>query len=199
VAQSSLYPPPSSTTLSSNNGVGRKHRYTVWIWIWIVSRQGSILEHHTDEELRTYGAPCLTSWLLNCAEESTATTDWGKEFQSFAVLMLNDWRYGSVEDLTVTSFCWLALMPWVGLEDNTRSTEAAVLLPGHSESCTWRLISEHGVSLLEIPTEAGEEKRWYWFSLNRRSCTPLNFVQLIRVLFGVWIPYYGCIFHSGTN
>ena len=32
-------------------------RYSRWIWIWIVSRQGSVLEHHTDEELRAYGAP----------------------------------------------------------------------------------------------------------------------------------------------
>jgi len=38
--------------------------------------------------------------------------------------MLNDCQYGSVNDLTVTSFCWLALMPCVGLEDNCRSTEA---------------------------------------------------------------------------
>ena len=27
----------------------------------LVSRQGSVLEHHTDEELCAYGAPCLTS------------------------------------------------------------------------------------------------------------------------------------------
>jgi len=83
-----------------------------------------LLEHHIDEKLCVYGATCLTSRLLNCAEESAATTDWGKEFQSFAVLMLNDCRYGSVDDLTVTSFCWLASMPRVGLEDNCRSTEA---------------------------------------------------------------------------
>ena len=47
----------------------------IWIWIWIVSRQGPVLEHHTDEELCVYGAPHLISWLLNCAEESAATTD----------------------------------------------------------------------------------------------------------------------------
>ena len=37
---------------------GAEHPRTwIWMWIWIVSRQGSVLEHHTDEELRAYGAP----------------------------------------------------------------------------------------------------------------------------------------------
>jgi len=25
------------------------HGHDAWIWIWIVSRQGSVLEHHTDD------------------------------------------------------------------------------------------------------------------------------------------------------
>jgi len=115
--------------------------------------------------------------------------------------MLNDWRYGSVEDLIVTSFCWLALMPRVGLEDNTRSTEAVGtatrsfrILYIKANLWTWRLSARD--SNWSHWSKSGDTGFLWIGGEDPSGCTPLNFLQLIRVLFGVWIPYYGCIFHS---
>jgi len=59
----------------------------IWIWIWIVSWQGprSGASHRRGDD---YGAAWLDSRLLNGAKEPADTTDWGKMFQSFTVLIL---------------------------------------------------------------------------------------------------------------
>jgi len=57
------------------------------IWIWIVSRQGprTGASHRRGDD---YGVAWLDSRLLNSAKEPADTTDWGKVFQSFTVLIL---------------------------------------------------------------------------------------------------------------
>ena len=58
-----------------------------WRLTWMSSRQGPWQGHHTDG-LCSHGATWLVRRLLNNAKEPDDTKDWGREFQSFTILML---------------------------------------------------------------------------------------------------------------